>query len=64
MTASIHLALVFVQNFAYYRRAMHGIRRFVEARPDWLVTSIAPDPESTRVPVRFRPQGVIASVTT
>jgi LacI family transcriptional regulator len=64
----ICLGLVFRHSFAYYRGVLRGIRRYVEARPQWLLTSITPEPQALRrllrVPGRFRPDGLIAAVNT
>lgn len=59
-----HIGLAFVHGFAYYRRILRGIWRFVEARPQWQLTSIAPEQQSLRMPGRFRPDGLIAAVNT
>jgi LacI family transcriptional regulator len=60
----LRIGLVFTHTFAYYRRVLRGIRRYVEARPQWLFTSLTPQPEGVRVPGRFRPDGLIATVNT
>jgi hypothetical protein len=41
----ICLGLVCGHSFAYYRGVLRGIRRYVEARPQWLLTSITPEPQ-------------------
>jgi LacI family transcriptional regulator len=58
----IRIVLVFLHTLGYYRGILRGVRRYVEARPHWLVTSIAPERESLRVP--FQPDGLIASLNT
>ncbi|HWL10191.1 MAG TPA: substrate-binding domain-containing protein, partial [Planctomicrobium sp.] len=62
-TEAHHIGLAIVQNFAYYRSALRGIRRFIESRPQWSVTSLTPTPEALQGRSRHRPEGVIASVT-
>jgi LacI family transcriptional regulator len=57
------IGTVFAHTLAYGRNVLRGIRRYVEPRPQWLLSSFRPEPESLRVPARFRPDGVIASVT-
>jgi LacI family transcriptional regulator len=59
-----HIGLVFVHSFAYYRRVLRGIGRYVEARPHWQLTSIAPEQQSLRMPGRFRPNGLIVAANT
>ncbi|WP_437227903.1 substrate-binding domain-containing protein [Planctomicrobium sp. SH661] len=63
MNAEKHVGLVIVQNFAYYRHALRGIRRYIEACPEWQVTSLTPAVETLQMRSRFRPAGIIASVT-
>jgi LacI family transcriptional regulator len=58
----IRIILMFLHTLGYYRGILRGVRRYVEARPEWLVTSLAPERDSLRVP--FRPDGLIASVNT
>jgi LacI family transcriptional regulator len=58
------IGLVFTHTFAYSRRVQRGIRRYVEARPQWLLTAIAPEQQSLRVLGPLRPDGLIAGVTT
>jgi len=64
MIKPVVIGLVFVHNFAYYRNVLRGIRRYAEAKPDWLFTSIAPEQPSPRAPAESRPDGLIASVAT
>jgi LacI family transcriptional regulator len=56
------IGLVFIQGYAFYRGVLRGIRQYVETKPQWLFTSVAP--ESHRVPGPIRPDGIIAAVNT
>ncbi len=60
----ICVGLVFVHSMAYYRGVLRGVRRFVEARPHWLFTSIVPEQQPRGVLRQLRPDGLIASVNT
>jgi LacI family transcriptional regulator len=64
MAKTLCVGLVFIHSYAYYRGVLRGIRRYVEARPQWLLTSIVPELHARRVPDRFRPDGLIAAVNT
>jgi DNA-binding LacI/PurR family transcriptional regulator len=61
---SVHIGLAFVHSFAYYRRVLRGIWRYVEARPQWQLTSLAPEQQSLPKRGRFRPDGLIVAVNT
>jgi hypothetical protein len=54
----ICIGLVFVHTFAYPCRVLLGIRRCVEAKPQWLLTSIASNRQLQRILGRIRPDGV------
>lgn len=60
----ICIGLAFIHGYAYYRGILRGIRRYVEARPQWVFTSVAAEQQSPGVPRRFRPDGLIAAVNT
>jgi len=68
MSKPICLGLVFRDRFDYYRGVLRGIRRYLETRPQWLITSISPEPSSLqrslRMSGRLRPDGLIAQVNT
>jgi len=59
-----NIGLAFVHGFAYYRRILRGIWRYVEARPQWQLTSIGPEQQPQRMPGRFRPDGLIVALNT
>ncbi|MEX0713101.1 MAG: DNA-binding transcriptional regulator [Pirellulales bacterium] len=63
-TRPTHVGLAFVHSFAYYRRILRGIWRYVEARPHWQLTSIAPEQQPARLRGRFRPDGLIVALNT
>lgn len=63
-TEPLHIGLVFTYSFTFYRGILRGIRRYMEARPDWRFTVIVPDEHSLRMPVRHRPDGLITSMDT
>ena len=63
-TKPICIGLVLQHSYAYYRDVLRGIRRYVEAKPQWLLTSIAPKQRSLRTLGPLRPAGLIAAVTT
>jgi hypothetical protein len=48
--SQIHIGLVFVHSFAFYRGVLRGIRRFVESRPQWLFASVSPTQQPLRTP--------------
>jgi LacI family transcriptional regulator len=58
------LGLVFIHSFFYYRGVLRGIWRYVEARPQWRLTSLAPEQQSLRVSGPLRPDGLIAAMNT
>lgn len=58
------IGLVFTHGIAHYRDILRGIRRYVEARPQWRFTSIVPEQQPRRVLSRLRPDGLIAPVNT
>jgi LacI family transcriptional regulator len=58
----IRIGLVFVHSFFYYRGALRGIRRFLDARPQWHFTSLVPEQQSLCMPGQFRPEGLLATV--
>jgi LacI family transcriptional regulator len=64
MVKPVFIGLVLMHNFAYYRNVLRGIRRYAEAKPNWLFTSIAPEQPSPRTRSDVRPNGLIASVAT
>jgi LacI family transcriptional regulator len=64
MTKPLCIGLVFTHATYYYRGVLRGIRRYLEANPQCLVTSLAAEHPTLRVPGRFRLDGLIASVNT
>jgi LacI family transcriptional regulator len=62
--ATTNIGLAFVHSMAYYRRALRGVWRYVESRPSWEVTSLAPGSLSTRLPRRYYPDGLIVTANT
>lgn len=58
----INIGLMFVHSFAYYRRVLRGIWRYVETRPQWDLTSIAPDEQPLRIRGRSRPDGLVVAL--
>jgi LacI family transcriptional regulator len=61
---SKNVGLVFMHSMAYYRRALRGVWRYVESRPAWEVTSLAPGSLAARLPPRHRPDGLIVTANT
>jgi LacI family transcriptional regulator len=64
VTSSTNIGLAVAHGFGYYRGVLRGVWHYVEGRPDWELTSIAPDPRSLRVPRRFRPDGLVVAANT
>jgi LacI family transcriptional regulator len=64
MKTPVCVGLLFVHTFAYSRRVLRGIRRYVEARPQWLLTSFTPNRRLPHILSRIRPQGLIAGINT
>lgn len=62
--STINIGLVFMHSMAYYRRALRGVWRYVESRPSWELTNIAPGSLATRLPKRFHPDGLIVTANT
>jgi LacI family transcriptional regulator len=60
----INIGFAVTHGFAYYRRALRGIWQYVQARPSWQLTSIAPHRESLQLPRRFQPDGLIVTLNT
>src|SRR5262245_38537919 len=63
-TKPVCIGLVFAHTFAYARATLRGIRRYVEARPQWLLISLPGDGQLSGALRRFRPAGIIASIAT
>lgn len=61
---TIHIGLVFSYSFTFYRGIMRGIRRYIEARPDWLFTVFLPGEQSLQMQSADRPDGLIMSMDT
>jgi len=60
----LHIGLVFGYGLAYYREILRGIMSFAEARPRWIFTPIAPDPEAVRAVRPLAHDGYIAHIFT
>lgn len=63
-TKATNIGLMVMHSFAYYRRVLRGIWRYVEARPQWDVTSIAPEQQPLRMRGRFSPDGLVVAMNT
>lgn len=61
-TTSIGLAIV--HSGAYYRGALRGVRRYAEAKPHWVFTSLVAEPPSRSRLGHRRPDGIVAAVNT
>lgn len=59
-----HIGLVFMHSMAYYRQALRGVWRYVESRPTWELTNIAPGSLTGRLPKRHFPDGLIVTANT
>lgn len=58
------IGLAIVHSSAYYRGTLRGVRRYSEARPHWVFTSLVPESDSRGARGRRRPNGIVAGVNT
>jgi LacI family transcriptional regulator len=64
MTRSNRIGIVMTHGYSYFRDILRGIRRYAEAQPRWIFTTVAAEPSALKAFAEFRPDGVIASVDT
>jgi LacI family transcriptional regulator len=62
MAPFLRIGLVFSPGLAYCRGILRGIKRYAEARPDWLFLPLAPGRQALRRLRAARPSGVIAHI--
>ena len=64
MTKTTSIGLAIIHSHAYYRGALRGVRRYAEAKPHWMFTSLVAElPARGRLGPR-RPDGIVAGVNT
>ncbi len=61
---AINIGLVFLHTLAYYRRALRGVWRYAESRPNWQLTPIPPQRGVRNLHERFQPNGLIVTANT
>ena len=57
---SIRIGLVVTYSLDYCRGILRGVKRYAEAKPEWMFVPIEPDPDGLRLLQEVRPAGVIA----
>ena len=62
MTRPIRIGIVMTHGYSYFRDILRGIRRYAEAQPRWIFTTVAAEPRSLKPLVEFKPDGLIAAV--
>ncbi len=63
MLNHLRIGLAIHHSYAYYRGVLRGIAQYAETKPEWLFTSVLPEEQSLQSLGRFRPVGLIASVS-
>jgi LacI family transcriptional regulator len=61
---TIRIGLVLSHSLDYCRRVLRGIKGYAEAKPDWILLPIDPEPRASRSLTAFRLAGVIAHLFT
>lgn len=64
MPQSLRIGLVFNYSLSYCRAILRGIKRYAQARPNWIFAPIEPDARGLRLLKSLRPAGVIAHIYT
>lgn len=64
MMKLIRIGLAVPHSFTFDRSVLRGIARYAESKPEWLFTSVVPEQQPLEALGRYRPAGLIASVST
>src|SRR5688500_15859480 len=64
MTRPIRIGIVMTHGYSYFRDILRGIRKYAEAQPRWIFTTVAAEPSALKAFAEFKPDGLIASVDT
>jgi LacI family transcriptional regulator len=60
MSRRRHIGLVFDFGTGYCRGVLRGIKQYAEAKPEWILMPVVPEPGAIRALARLGPEGLIA----
>ncbi len=64
MPQTLRIGLVFNYSLSYCRAILRGIKRYAQARPNWIFAPVEPDARGLRLLKSLRPAGIIAHIYT